>query len=284
MERSEAPRPLSFAEFETLIAGIELISTLGKRISETIGSKPCHYLIQEATMAFVKMMMSVQAFLRFIPSSRFHAREVEFAVDLSSASVMARQVMEDAIAFFYLSETSLTEEEKVFRSLVWQLHCAAETLESLDYIVPEKTDALLVAAQNQGRELLGKPPYIAMMESIERGRRGRIRKGQENHVLHDDEILSRRGIRLDAYDFWRKLLSNFAHFSGLSHRLIMQTTSDWKNSWQAFYAAAFCVANFGAEAVEACIETFPRTRSLLTTQEQAAISNLRSWFRSNSQT
>jgi len=284
MDRSEAPRALSFAEFETLNAGIELISTLGRRISETIGGKPCHYLIQEATMAFVKMLMSVQAFLRSIPSSRFHAREVEFAIDLSSASVMARQVMEDAIVFFYLSETSLTEVEKVFRSLVWQLHSATETLESLDYIVPEKTDAQLVAAQKQGREFLGKPPYDAMMESIEPGRRGRIRKGRENHVLHEDEILSRRGIRLDTYDFWRKLLSNFAHFSGLSHRLTMQTTSDWRKSWQAFYAAAFCVANFGAEAVEACIETFPETRLLLTKQEQAAIANLRSWIRSDSQT
>lgn len=54
-------------------------------------------------MAFVKTLMSVQPFLRFIPSSRFHAKEVEFAIDLSSVSVMARQVLEDAISFFYLT-------------------------------------------------------------------------------------------------------------------------------------------------------------------------------------
>jgi len=159
MEQPKAPRPFSFTEFETLIAGIELTCTLGRRISDAVGGQPCEYLIEEATMAFVKLMMSVQAFLRFIPSSKFHAQEVEFAVDLSSASVMARQVMEDAIAFFYLSEPNLTTEEKVFRALVWQLHGATETLDSLDYILPEKTDAGLVDAQRQAKETLNKTPY-----------------------------------------------------------------------------------------------------------------------------
>jgi hypothetical protein len=282
MEQSEAPRPFSFTEFETLISGIELIYTLGRRISDAVGGQPCEYLIQEATMAFVKLMMSVQAFLRFIPSSKFHAQEVEFAVDLSSASVMARQVMEDAIAFFYLCEPNLAIGEKLFRALVWQLHGATETVESGDYILPEKTDAGLVDAQNLAKETLNKPPYAAMLEKIKKDRRGRIRKGRENHVLHDEEILSRRGIRLDTYRFWRKTLSNFAHFSTLSHRLMMQTTSDWTNSWRSFYTAASCVANFSAEAVAGFVETFPTTQPLLSAQEHAAIANLRSWIRSDS--
>jgi hypothetical protein len=282
MEQSEPPRPFSFKEFETIIFGVELLSQLGRRISDAACGQPCEYLIREATMAFVKLMMSVQAFLRFIPSSKFHAQEVEFAVDLSSASIMARQVMEDAIAFFYLSEPNLTKDEKVFRALVWQLHGATETLESLDFIVPDRTDVGLIDSQKRAKELLYEPLYAAMLEKIEGGRRGRIRKGQENHVLHDEEILSRRGIRLDAYRFWRKTLSNFAHFSTLSHRLMLETTSDWKNSWKSFHTAAFCVANFGAEAVAAFIETFPTTQPLLTAQEHAAIANLRSWIRSNS--
>jgi hypothetical protein len=281
MEQSKAPRPFSFTEFETLIAGIELIYTLGRRFSDAIGGQRSEYLIHIATMAFVKLLMSIQAFLRFIPSSKFHAQEVEFAVDLSSASVMARQVMEDAIAFFYLSEPNLAKEEKVFRALVWQLHSATETLESLDYLVPERADAGLINAQKRAKELLNEPLYATMLEKIKNDRRGRIRKGRENHVLHDEEILSRRGIRLDAYRFWRKTLSNFAHFSTLSDRLMMQTTSDWKNSWKSFHTAAFCVANFGAEAVAAFIETFPTTQLLLTAQEQAALANLRSWLRSN---
>jgi hypothetical protein len=226
---NESPRPFSFPEFETLISGIELTYTLGRRISDAIGGQPCEYLIQEATMAFVKLLMSVQAFLRFIPSSKFHAQEVEFAVDLSSASVMARQVMEDAIAFFYLSEPKLTKQEKTFRALVWTLHGATETLEALDYLLPDRADTqLTVDTQNRAKETLNGPLYAAMLDNIKGDRRGRIRRGKEGRVLHDEEILSRRGIQLDAYRFWRKTLSNFAHFSTLSHRLMMQTTSDWK--------------------------------------------------------
>jgi len=114
---SEPAPPFSFQQFNTLINGIERLSDYGRRISDSIAGQPCEYLIQEATMAFVKTMMSVQAFLRFIPSSRFHGKEVEFAIDLSSASVMARQVLEDSISFFYLSERNLTPEEKTFVSL-----------------------------------------------------------------------------------------------------------------------------------------------------------------------
>jgi hypothetical protein len=39
-------------------------------------------------MAFVKTMMSVFGFLRFIPASRFFAAAGETVTDLSSASVM----------------------------------------------------------------------------------------------------------------------------------------------------------------------------------------------------
>jgi hypothetical protein len=280
MGESEKPPENTFRDFGTIIYGIEFLSAIGRRVSDAVAQKPCEYLIQEATMAFVKTMMSLQAFLRFIPSSKFHAKEVEFAVDLSSASVMARQVMEDVISFLYLSEPNLTNDEKIFRALVWSYHGATETIGSLDFIAPERTDAQLVAVCQKAKELLSKPPCAAMLDKIEKGNRQRIKKGQLGHVLHDREILSRRGIRLDAYDFWSKTLSNFAHFSTLSHRLILQTTSDWKSSWKSFYTAAFCVANFGAEAVESFLETFPQTRPLLSPQEQSAVANLRSWLRS----
>jgi len=61
--------------------------------------------------------MSLLGFLRFIPSSRFFASEGECIVNLSSASVMGRQVLEDTLAFLYLSEPNLTGEQKHFVSL-----------------------------------------------------------------------------------------------------------------------------------------------------------------------
>jgi hypothetical protein len=280
MKPLEPAAPFSFKEFNTLIYGIELLSAIGRRVSDALAGQPCEFLIQEASMAFAKTMMSLQAFLRFIPSSRFHAKEVEFAIDLSSASVMARQVLEDSISFFYLSEPDLAREQKVFREIVWRLHGATEAIDSATFTNVANPDRSPTAAErDRVMQRLNNPPFAAMLEAIERGRRGRIRQGRENHVLHDREILSRRGIQIKRYDMWRKVLSNFAHFSVLSHRMIMETTADWQESWLPFLTPALCVANFGAEVVEAFVETFPQTRQLLTSDEQAVVANLRSWLR-----
>src|ERR1700756_3304716 len=53
---------------------------------QLIAEQPCEYLVQEASMAFVKTMMSVFGFPRFIPASRFFANAGETVTDLSSAS------------------------------------------------------------------------------------------------------------------------------------------------------------------------------------------------------
>jgi len=108
---------------------------------------------------------------------------------------------------------------------------------------------------------------------------GRIRQGRENHVLHDREILERRGIQTEVYDLGRKVLSNFAHFSTLSHQLIMETGGEWEKSWQTFLHPSLYVANFAAETMEAFLETFTRTRQLLSRDEQAVVANFRSTLR-----
>ncbi len=48
-------------------------------------------------------------------------------------AVMARQVMEDALSFFYLSEPNLMHEEKQFREDVWRFHGATESIESVRF-------------------------------------------------------------------------------------------------------------------------------------------------------
>jgi hypothetical protein len=273
--------PFSFDQFTTMIGGIELTYKIGRRISDAGAGQVCEYLIQEATMAFAKTMMSLQAFLRFIPSSRFHAKEGEYPIDLSSASVMARQVMEDAISFLYLSEPNLTKAQKIFRELVWRLHGATEMIDSATFANVRNPDLSPTAAErDRVKQRLNGPCFNAMLETIEPNRRANIRRGRENHVLHDKEILTQRGIQTnETYSLWLKVLSNFAHFSSLSHRMIMGTTADWQKSWEPFLTPALCVAGFGAEAAEVFLETFPQTRQLLKSGEQAAVANLRSWLR-----
>ena len=122
--------PFSYDKFNTIVFGLELVYAVGERLSSATQGRPCDYLIREASVAFPKLLLSLLGFLRFIPSSKFYAREAEAVIDLSSASVMARQIMEDAISVFYLTELDLTPVEKKFREQVWALHGALEGIEA----------------------------------------------------------------------------------------------------------------------------------------------------------
>jgi hypothetical protein len=134
------------------------------------------------------------------------------------------------------------------------------------------------------RECIAKHPMFAQLasdlDSRKSGRPGRIKKGEEGHILHDNDILSRRGIELNVYNMGRKVLSNFAHFSTLSHKMMMETSGDWQKSWRNFLSPVLYALNFAAEALEAYLAVFPDTDQLITAQEKAAILNCRSWLRS----
>ena len=116
-------------------------------------------------------------------------------------------------------------EEKQFREDVWRFRGATESIESVRCANVSNPDLApaIDAELKRRKELLEKHPRLS---AIEGGPRGRIRQGRENHVLHDREILERRGIQTEVYDLGRKVLSNFAHFSTLSHQLIMETGGD----------------------------------------------------------
>jgi hypothetical protein len=267
----------SFNEFNNLVTGVEMLYALARRLSLAVQNQMCEYLIQEAAMAFTKTMLSLLGFLRFLPSS-FYAKEGEFVIDISSASVMARQVMEDTISLFYLSERGLTRKQKEFREAVWRYHGAREAIRSAGF--GNKSHPHLPAADAKlepFEQYFAEPETREMLNSIKRDDQGRIIKADKNHVLHDHEILERRGIQTDVYDLGRKVLSNFAHFSALSHQMMMETNADWGKSWRPFVPPTEYAANFAAESIEAFLETFPQTRQLLSEHERTLVANCRSW-------
>jgi len=261
---SEISPPLSFKEFKDLIKNVERLYATGSRLSRAIESQSCEFLIQEASMAFTKALMSLLGFFRFIPSSHFHAKEGESVIDLSSGSVMARQVLEDVLSFLYLSEPNLAKGEKAFRELVWRYHGFGESVESAELMETANWSNPDLPATRElrvkMRDQLMQNPLLA---AIDNSLRGRIREGDKNWVLHENEVLERRGIIRSRYDLPRKVLSNFVHFSTFSHHLILQTESDWQRSWPEFFMPTLSVAAFIAEALKVFVETFPQTESLL---------------------
>jgi hypothetical protein len=277
----EIQPPLSLKEFEDLVTNTERFYALGSRLSQAIEHESCEYLVQGATMAFVKALMSLLGFLRFIPSSRFHAKEGENLVDLSSAAVMARQVLEDVLSFLYLSEPNLSKDQKDFREYVWRYHGLCESIESAEFFETlEWSNPDLPATREFRNEMRARLIQNPLLNAIEDpSLRGRIREGDKNQVIHDSEILERRGIITSRYYVARKVLSNFVHFSTFSHSLILETRGGWEKSWEQFFMSVLSAAAFVAEALSVFLETFPKVRQLLSDREQTLISNYRDWIR-----
>jgi hypothetical protein len=75
------------------------------------------FLLQQASMALVKTIMSLDAYLSFVPYSSTYTNRGAETFDISPISVLARQVMGDVLTFLYLAEAKLSEEEKSFGPL-----------------------------------------------------------------------------------------------------------------------------------------------------------------------
>jgi len=54
-DSSQSASGFSFEKFNTLIAGIELLYKLGRRLSDATANQNSEYLVQEASMAFVTL-------------------------------------------------------------------------------------------------------------------------------------------------------------------------------------------------------------------------------------
>ena len=176
--------PLSVEDFNALIEYTEVLLALGKRLSTELATHHRkEYLLSEASMVFIKTLLSLQGFLRFIPSSQFRAKEGESVIDLSSASLMARQTIEDAVSFFYLSQPSLTDEQKKFRIIAWRLHGALETFTYARYLA-EFNPSLPVADAIRYHDAtlkdltdrLKEPIFASMLKAIPKTRQGKFEK------------------------------------------------------------------------------------------------------------
>jgi hypothetical protein len=278
----------SIEDFNVLIAHVEVLLALGKRLSVALAAQNCEeYLLSEAAMIFIKTLLSLQGFLRFIPASQFHAKDGDFVIDLSSASLMARQTLEDAISFFYLSQPALTTEQKKFRGLAWRYHGATQTFTCAKYMAELKPSLLaeavptdeLDATQKLFLGRLKEPAFLPMLNAIEPSRRGKIKVGREAYALDKREIVNRRGIGTRAFDLPYKLFSNFVHTSAFSLSLMRRTTARHPGYSEEFITPARFVAGFAAEVIEAFLETFSETRKLVDDEERDIISTLRSLLR-----
>jgi hypothetical protein len=269
--------PINLDQFDELVRETERLYRLGGQFSDAVANKRCAYLTFQASMAFNKSMMSLVGFLRFVPSSQFYAKESQRLVDISSACVLARQVLEDLLALFYLSQHSLSPEQEEFRVLVWKYHGFCEAVEASRLAVSTNPD--LSQAKTLAEQMLQKieahPLFVVQSSTA----KGRIRKGQVRCLLHDEEILAIRGIKADYYNLPRKVLSNLAHFWSLSVSIMNATSRDWSQSWNEFILPTYHVVRFVSEGLTVFTEVFPEAEALISTEDKQLIDSYRDSLR-----
>jgi hypothetical protein len=223
----------------------------GLGLSKSHEGTPATFLEQQSSIVFAKCLMSLIGFLRFIPPSKYRAKEIVEVVDLSSASVMARQFIEDVVSFFYLSERGLSDAELRLRQNIWLLHGAAEAGEAAKLADPEAHGAPLTPATLNVRDSI---EQNALFKMLDKEAQGRIKKGRQPLMLSHQEIVRRRGISKKAYLFPLKVFSNFVHTSSISARFIDDTGLDWSQCFHQFIQVLYYVSAYLAEALACFLE------------------------------
>ena len=92
----------------TAVAGLAPGSFLPPIINMVLDGIPLCGSIVETRLDLREVLPFAGEGLRFMPPNRYYANAGEVVTDLSPASVLGRQALEDAISFFYLSEARLT--------------------------------------------------------------------------------------------------------------------------------------------------------------------------------
>lgn len=269
------PPPLSFKALEDLIHDIDHFFWIGSKFSFGLTVVREEFMFEEAKAAFAKTIIGVEGFLRFIPPSQFYAKSSTNFIDICSACVLARQIGEDALCFFYLSWPDLSPDEKSFRAAVWRYHGITETIDAAKLFEKEAA-RLLLFRKEQGflRRAVTENPMLKVIES---NRRARIKIGQVNMVVDEHEILRQRGILVDKYAASHKILSNFVHFS-LFCKKQMATIGSWENCWESFYAPCQFVASFVAELLVAFCETYSWAASYLSEDDRNLFAKWSDWI------
>jgi hypothetical protein len=205
--------PLTLEQTVALTREIELLLEYGVSLSQQHTGTPATYLEQQSSIAFAKCLMSLVGFVRFVPPSKYWAKEAIEVVDLSSASVMARQFIEDAVVFFYFNERGLSDEELRLRQNIWLFHGLVEAGEAAKLADPEAPVSTLTPDTLVIRENIEKHPLFKALGKDKEGKdaQGRIKKGRQPLLLSHKEILRRRSISPRAHSFPLKAFSNFVH-------------------------------------------------------------------------
>lgn len=235
---------------------------IANRLSNAAAGPESSYLAYQASLVFCKLALGVLGTLRFLPGSIYYADKITKAVDLSSASVLARQVLSDTITFLYLADRNITQEDREFRGFVWSLQALKQSCDFLKLNNP--TDPAIAQIEPELLKRFEDFEKHSMYEKVNKGIKAQIKAGKRALWKTDYDILNAYGLRKKCYDAPFLIFSNFVHASELSVNLMLQTGAQREDNQQRFFFGLVNTIAFFAVDIEVLIQCFPACRSHIT--------------------
>jgi hypothetical protein len=248
--------------FSEQLRHLENLLGIANALSNAAVGSECSFLAYQASLVFSKLALGVLGLLRFLPGSIYYADKIAQAVDLSSASVLARQVLSDTITFLYLADRDISQDDREFRGAVWSLQAIKQ---SYDFIkLNDPADPLIAQIEPDLLKCLECFEKHKLYGEVQKGIKALIKGGKRALWKTDYDILNGYGLRKKCYDAPFLIFSNFVHASELSLNLMLQTGAQRHDNHQRFFYALTNTIAFFAVDIEVFIECFPACKSRIT--------------------
>jgi hypothetical protein len=236
-------------ELETLIAH-------GRSISSQLSGIKADVNDASAGNIFSKLLAHAITLQGAIPVLRIQAGTL---IDISSAFVLARAIMEAYDSLFYIALDEMTPQEREFRAAIWHLHANERVLKILEKsgINPTLTAQRRVERDRTKPLVTGHPQFAG----VGAGFQSDVRRGNcPPFHLSRAERNGRAGIDDNFYVGLEMDFSQYVHTFPHSVMAVATFNANDPSSARRLGPALGCAAGFTAKAIDGMHQIFPQLR------------------------
>lgn len=226
--------PDAEARYQRILASFDDTVTIAGSASRAAAGRRSDQRRFWASVLFTRICTTGCSILCLSPRSHFAGRFIDH-YDFSALALLSRNLAETYLAFFYLCNDDVPEDEWRTRVNVFDLHDCVSRLSMFREI--GETD--LSNFQQQAielRERLKQMPYFA---ALPEKRQRHLLKGEVALMVTQDHLLKRLGVDVGAFRGLYRLFSSHVHTFPLSFYRMAEreqgrgTESDWEKEWIA---------------------------------------------------
>lgn len=234
------------AEFDALVGQAQAVSN--NLVGMTVEGESSY-----AEAIFTKLVCHALSLRKLSPDPDSKAQELW---DLASASSVARALIESYDALAYIAVHPLSDAERQFRILLWELHDQQRRLKMLDRVgsVDARIPAMEQRAEAHRQRLLEHPSFARLNRDIQ----GKIR-GRDAPPIHASQrdLNELSGVNHDYYVSATMFLSQYVHTYPISVHQLMNFRAGEPDALHLASMPLQYVLPFISKAIEGMEQIWP---------------------------